>query len=316
MPKNVLVLGAGASQHYGFPVASDLVNQVIEWPSRGYGGLLINCGIHHIFVEEFADQLARSGFTSIDQYVAAITQDHLRKIGKQLIALFLSISEVRITKRGLHHWYERAANLLIPGDMARFPARDIGVITFNYDRSFEYYMLCALMARFRDHHALEEIIAAFKRLPFVHIYGSLGVLPELTAKDDLKREYGPINDDAQLAIAVNAMQLLGEGNASDPESGIAQARELLRRSTGDVIFLGFGFSDDNLTALDLPNTVPAMPSRALRGTRMGITGDENTRMLMELLKRHGHAAWLSQYFPTDVANAVDLYPVSIFGQPR
>src|ERR1700728_3488924 len=111
MAHNVLVLGAGASTHYSFPVASDLVDQAISW--QGHGGRLTNCGIQHPTVAEFADQLARSGFTSIDQYVSAIKNQALREVGKQLIAIFLSVNEIQIPRRGPNHWYERVANLLI-----------------------------------------------------------------------------------------------------------------------------------------------------------------------------------------------------------
>jgi hypothetical protein len=223
MAHNVLVLGAGASSHYNFPVASALVDQAIRW--RGSQAVVDMYQPNTPLIEEFAGQLQRSGCTSIDQYVSSITREPLRQIGKQLIALLLSYQEVdsRLYERSAGHWYERVANkLIVPGQLDRFPAYDIGVITFNYDRSFERYLLTALLTRFRDHHPPAAIIEAFRRLPLIHIYGSLGDLPELGTDDKPSRPYGPILDAAVLGQAVGSMQLLGEGRPDDPKSGSAR----------------------------------------------------------------------------------------------
>src|SRR5665213_2667337 len=107
MPRNVLVLGAVSSVSYGFPLARGLVDIVIDWHSRRdrFG----KCGIELHDVEVFADQLARSGCTSIDQYVMAIKNDGLRKVGKELIAILLAENEVEVPRRAPDRWYERAA---------------------------------------------------------------------------------------------------------------------------------------------------------------------------------------------------------------
>src|ERR1700689_4539474 len=120
MPQNVLILGAGASLHYGFPLASGLVDKAIAW--RGYGDRLLKCGLALHMLEQFSDQLARSGCTSVDQYVTAISNKDLRKVGKELMAFLLSQDEVQIPQRAPERWYERVANILIDdADLARFP---------------------------------------------------------------------------------------------------------------------------------------------------------------------------------------------------
>jgi hypothetical protein len=88
MSQNVLILGAGASSHYDFPVASALVDSAIQW--RGSQAVVDMYQGNIALIEEFADQLQRSGCTSIDQYVSSIKREPLRNIGKQLMALFLA----------------------------------------------------------------------------------------------------------------------------------------------------------------------------------------------------------------------------------
>jgi hypothetical protein len=314
MSQNVLILGAGASSHYDFPVASALVDSAIQW--RGSQAVVDMYQGNIALIEEFADQLQRSGCTSIDQYVSSIKREPLRNIGKQLMALFLAHQEAehKLYIRNGNHWYERAANrLIIPGHLDRFPAYDIGVITFNYDRSFERYLLTALLTRFRDHHRPDEIIKAFKRLPIIHIYGSLGELPELVTEGRQPRAYGPIANAAELEVAVGGMQLLGEGDPLQPGSGIAKAQELLVSSAGDVVFLGFGYSDDNLGALNLKRNVSG-EFRQILGTIVGYGSKENQEALMLLINNHGRA--FKTRWDVDVATVVRDWPVSVFGPPK
>jgi len=325
MGMNILVLGAGASAHYDFPLAYEIVQRV----RRGTDSMKARAAdfrIHPRSYDEFVDRLLKSGCTSIDQFADYLDKPDDIFLAKALIAYHLGIFENRASlsqKMGGGHWYELLANHLIGATLDTFPQRDIGIITFNYERSLEQYLIDCLTSRFEGRNSPEQIRAAFLRLPIIHIYGRTGYLPGFASGFGpgfsrgfgpgalTERPYEPVMDHTQLQAAIAEIHILRELR-DDPKRGEREAaRKLLRDSNGVVSFLGFAYAQENLEALDLSNTCKA---RTVHGTIFEIGQDERHTQLKARLKTFG--VELVDDWRFDVFEAVKTRPATIFGEPR
>jgi hypothetical protein len=311
MAENVLILGAGASAHYNFPLARALVQSAClrDWE----GAVLSACGLDVSALERFVADLKRSGTTSIDQYIGYLRNTATINLGKALIAYLLAKKEDlgELTRPGHpYNWYEALASRLIGPALESFPEHNIAIVTFNYDRSLEQYLFDALTSRFNQQHDTNKIREAFLRLPIIHIYGQLGSLPELGVDSALARPYGPIATPEGMARAVNSMHLLPEIRKAKliPNSGTTAARECISNATRTIAFLGFAYSQENLEALDLAKT---RGSKRVCGTLFGIDGEQ----VDEVRERLGRLdVSLTAHWPYTVYQAVTLAPITLLGK--
>src|SRR5689334_1883669 len=104
----VLILGAGASRPYGFPLANELRLEVIELiqePDKpGLAKLLLECGFSAELIRDFREALAGSQAYSIDAFLEY--RPGFSDIGKTAIAARLLPREVpkRLTIKD--SWYQ------------------------------------------------------------------------------------------------------------------------------------------------------------------------------------------------------------------
>jgi hypothetical protein len=113
-----------------------------------------------------------------------------------------------------------------------------------------------------------------------------------------------------MSQAVAGMHLLRELR-DDPGRGERNAaRECLRKATGNVIFLGFAFAEENLEALALADTCAGKP---VYGTIKDIGEDERHRELTIRLKRFG--VELSEPWRFDVYTALLTHLLTILADP-
>lgn len=118
----------------------------------------------------------------------------------------------------------------------------LSVITFNYDRSLEYFLCAAIKAREKGDDA--TALGLVRQLRIVHVHGTLGELSP--ADSDGRRPYRPdLSKDAVL-LASRCIQVLPE--TKDDSEEFRLARDLIAEAER-VVFLGFGFHDDNLGRL-------------------------------------------------------------------
>jgi hypothetical protein len=314
MVTNVIVLGAGASRHYGFPLARGLIDRACDAGYAPREEQLAKFGLNPAAVTQFIQDVTRSGCTSIDHYVDYIDDVSEIRIGKVLIAYLLAFEEqpAALFHRGrTDHWYEILANSLIGDRLDTFPERDVAIITFNYERSLEQYLLECLRNRFRARHDVSEIFRAFARLPLIHVYGTIGYLPGLgPPPGGLDRAYGPIVDSEGMNRAISAMRLLREVRGSSSPA-IDQARQHIREASGSISFLGFAYSHENLSALQLQNR---KPDTVVRGTCFEMVGDQLAE-LSDRLRRCGGAS-LQPPWGLTVYEAFRQYARTVLGSAR
>ena len=133
LKRTVLILGAGASVDYGFPLGRTLITQICARLSQKTTtrDLLIDCKIAETHIDQFQRQLAASNLPSIDAFLE--NRPEFEKIGKAAIAAILIPCELEQKlkrKEGQYLWYEHLHSKLIQRKN-EFTRNKLSVVTFN-----------------------------------------------------------------------------------------------------------------------------------------------------------------------------------------
>ena len=273
-PRTTLVLGAGASVAYGFPLGTDLRRRIIHIGSEGDISNSLGMGTRSI--REFADVFHRAGSFSIDFFLGRRLQ--YEEIGKRAIAYVISSCEKQanlFAEEG-DQWYQYLTNLLAAESWTEFDPSWLSIVTFNYDRSLEVYLAESLRHTYGK--TTSEIVARLKSMQIVHVYGSLGSPWEGAADhmpfslpDELRSEFIP--------QAASRIQVIPEGR--NDSATIVEARRLLLEAER-ICFLGFGFDETNVERLGAPAFMQNASNKRLVGTRRGLTDARVSRIASKL----------------------------------
>jgi hypothetical protein len=143
----VLIFGAGVSFAYGFPLGRQLLLNTannLRSPTPVLQSIK-DCGFDDSFIGRFSGELIESMQPSIDAFLER--QPSYSEIGKAAIvaALIPSEAKQRLTSRDDLRLYEHLWSKLT-GHVGTYPGNRLGVVTFNYDRSFEQFLRFVLVA--------------------------------------------------------------------------------------------------------------------------------------------------------------------------
>ena len=99
-------------------------------------------------------------------------------VGKALIAAELIVCEreTALFRRDGKSWYEYLFNELST-NFCDFEKNQLSILTFNYDRSLEHYLLTSLQNSYDK--SIEECAEKLSKIPIIHLHGDLGALPAL-----------------------------------------------------------------------------------------------------------------------------------------
>jgi hypothetical protein len=193
-------------------------------------------------IQKFSSELLDSGIPSIDEFLAF--RRDFADIGKRAVAYFLISSEhpanLQRKPANAGHWY----GLL--WDAIRTPLWDqllenrISIITFNYDRSLEYFLARAMHVAYE--RPLSECIDKVNQLRIIHVYGQLGKLTDSAESID-GRPYSTNVDEKTLDIAASGIRLIGERLES--KSLVEETKPLIS-SASKICFLGFAYHPENM----------------------------------------------------------------------
>lgn len=238
----VLVLGAGASAPYGFPSGSGLRDGVIDMlsnPQSSSFRQLRQMGFRSNLLADFGKALSYSGMSSVDAFL-----EHRREfieVGKVAIAQALIPLE---SERNLFYaqrkWYQYVFERMST-TFDEFQDNKISILTFNYDRSLEHFLVTAIKHKFGKSES--ESASKLNNLKIIHLHGQLGLLPWQGGDG---RPYEPAADDVFVKNAAEQIKIVSEDMSGAPE--FAVAHEILR-SAAKVIFVGFGYNPTNLKRL-------------------------------------------------------------------
>ena len=276
----VFALGAGASNAYGFPLADELLRSAVNLEGN-VGPMLQRAGFTQEQVATFTDQLYTSQLPSIDAFLEY--RPEFTGIGKAVIAYYLVSKEDPVSLFSLknpQHWYQYIYHQMKTPQLQEFSDNSLSVITFNYDRSFEYYLQRVLSA---THGAAEqEVLEAIRSVPIVHVHGTLGALSSL---DENHRPYEKALTSASLLTAAKSIRIVSE---TVPQDALFQEARSLLSEAEIVLFLGFGFHQQNVEHLLLLEVISKQCH--LNGSVYGFTDsefDQNVRPLFAGVGNNG-----------------------------
>ena len=264
----VIILGAGASSDYGFPLGRRLLYKIFQQlrpKAKAWIPKLIECGISSEEVEKFREALLLSQASSVDSFIEH--RPEFMRVGKLVIALSLILAEDDNQLfieggpiSGSYGCYQYIFDKMKSGtaQFEEFKQNKLSIITFNYDRSFEHYLFTALKNTYNK--SIDECAGILKEVPIIHVYGSLGKLPwQLSDAGEEKRDYTPEIGLKEINIAADQIIIVSEGDDTSEE--FKKAIRCLREAKR-VYFLGFGYNGTNLNRLQIKRMSPEI--RAMR----------------------------------------------------
>jgi hypothetical protein len=176
------------------------------------------------------------------------------------------------------HWYETLWSHLKTPTWTTFKKNQIAIITFNYDRSLEHYLVTLLCNQYkiRPATATNGLIS----LPFLHVHGNLG---NYINKEN-KVDFGNKVSKNRFISARSGIQIVHENNGDT--SDFRMAKKLIHEAER-VLFVGFGFHTKNMAKLGLRDVrqYNALGGFKIFGTHKGI----KTRSWERICHNYGFA---------------------------
>ncbi len=247
--RTVLVLGAGASSHLGFPLGPELCAKIISntgnRESEAFKSLL-DMRFDAEAIVSFHHCLKNFLPRTIDQFLAE--RPEFRSVGKAAIAqVIIAQEDENKLLRPDANWYFLLADRIRSAiDRNVFPPF---IVTFNYDLSLDkcLYGFLKITKRHQNIKTLNEAISV------LHVHGSLGQIDD--EKGPWFRSYGKNLSPEEIMEASQGIRVPDEldNDYGRVMVGAQRAIEEAER----VIFLGFGYDEMNLNRLAITNWKPS-----------------------------------------------------------
>lgn len=248
----VLVLGAGASKPYGYPLGGELLENIVAiLGDSNWVPALLQCGVDKEIIEEFKSELFLSQQPSVDALLEH--RPEFRDVGKLAIAMSLIAHEFESSlfahaRRGEGIYHYLFTQLNAPWE--EFANNKLSIITFNYDRTIDHYLFTALKHSYGKPD--DEVAEALSSIPIIHVHGFLGPLPW---QETGGRPYVAINIpkhpvDAAKQIEPASKKILIVSEEEKSTNEFNRAFNCIK-SSERIYFLGFGYHLANLRKLRL-----------------------------------------------------------------
>jgi len=271
----VFILGAGASYGFGYPLGKNLVEIILKNfdpdNTKNSIELFKGFGFSEEEITGFRNELKFSASPSIDTFLEPRNKDE-RDLGKIAIANALIPFENGDPLFYDNSWYSILFNK-INSSFDNFDKNRISFITFNYDRSLEYFLLTTLKNRYKKTE--QECAAKLKNIPIVHLYGKLALLPwGKINSNDYTREYNPKITPHFLKKSSTSLKIIYD-NVDLPNDTDFKKAKLLLSGARKIYFLGFGYHKDNLERLRI---------KSLTSSTTGITSTTTTPTVSRIIE--------------------------------
>lgn len=248
MVPTILILGAGASIPYKFPSTESLRLSIIN-EALNLSNNTQELEEYKLFRQDVISfqQSFKKGVIYIDQFLE--NQPKYLKIGKILLAKPLlqyenpkNIFEIEIE----NDWYRFLIDTIIDSE-SRYKLQPLTILTFNYDRSLEFYFYSVLTSRYS--FTEEQCKEQFSQIKIYHLYGSLGLLPWQSNENNSDKiiQYGTNLTPGTILRAINSLKIIYERD----DNNIWEILPELYKYHHRIFFLGFGYNKINLKRLQL-----------------------------------------------------------------
>src|SRR6266516_2470408 len=257
-PSTVLILGAGASKPYGFPLGQELKNQIIRiTKSPGpFRAQLIEAGFSEQDICEYNTDLVRSIHPTIDAFLE--DRPSRREIGAFTIAQILMPLEDEKHLFPHRDWYPTLFKEL---DFRRpqLPPAIAGIVSPNYERSLEHFLYETIVRTFEG-ESREAAEKKLVRIPIVHVHGVLGAYPAVP--------YAAQRTVEDLKEGAKGIRMIHDD--LDDSEEFKRAKKLVS-SASSILFLGFGYDKRTLRRLGV---LEGSESSLVYGTARGLKTDQ------------------------------------------
>jgi hypothetical protein len=262
------------SEPYGYPLGFELKDKIIRVWQRKLFNWFEDLDIDVDIFGEFIRKFEGSTRTSIDSFLNYHKEEYAQ-IGKIAIANFLSNCENEtkkpLTKKDIilskyveDDWYSYLADFLLNCEFDDITDNKLSIISYNYDRSLESFLYCALRFNYEEGESSEECASKIKEIPIVHMYGRLDPLPWETKGG---RSYGQSGSSDELREISKNIKLIQEAKKEE----IPKRADKLIKQAERVYFLGLDLRRiENLELLNLSN----LEGKKIVGTAYGLESDE------------------------------------------
>jgi len=270
----VLVLGAGASEHLGYPLGRSLKDKIVHQLKDDPNSIrqLFALRLNEREIDQFTEALQLSGRKSVDEFL-----EHRKEfidIGKAAIAQALIEYEDPgklhpdgwIDKNLPLNWFEYLWGKMSDCTFEQLGENKLSGITFNYDRALEMFLFTAIQHAYGKLES--EAASALKLIPIIHVHGKLAHLP--WEGQSHYRAYESLVDPTNIGIAMGKIKIIHESTEDDPEF---QAASALLHEAERIYFLGFGYHAPNVRRLQGPWNKKAYNATTL-GTCFDFTDQE------------------------------------------
>jgi len=311
------VVGAGASFDYNFPLGEELTRQIADALNFSTNGdaparELIRTAIdvigqrsdddrrnpRELFLQAKALQAALTTAPSIDTFL----ENHpdardFTLLGKVAIAACLITAEGRSELKQRHPgemidlsrvqdtWLARLfRNVLAPGISKASVEQifaNVSFVVFNYDRCIEHYFEQAIASHFMlDLPTAARIVQSLR---IVHPYGDLGDLhgPDLIVP--FGSAFTPGTYQGGEGIYQMSRRLLTFTESVKAGAEGAKAKDMISRAKR-LVFLGFGFGEQNVDLLRVPTSVV----EHVRGTVKGLSKSNQVEVRQRIAQMLGN----------------------------
>lgn len=260
-PQTVLILGAGASVPYGYPSGEKLSQNIyheLKDPTHQYGRELIKHGFSESDILEFRNSFFYSGKSSIDAFLEH--RPEFIDIGKLVIARSLipheNIDKLFESNQG--RWYKYFFNNNLNNSIDDIDKNKLGVITFNYDRSFEQFLFTALKNSSGENNS--KCASKIKKIPFIHVHGNLD---DLEWQSSHGRPYdSTLCEGDFLDKSAKSIKIIHED--IDEAESFKEAHKIIDKAD-NIYFLGFGYNKTNVERLNI-----ILDDKSIFGTHFGL----------------------------------------------
>lgn len=289
--ETVFIIGAGASKPYEFPTGRELREKIVD-SFREHFKLFTtlqnpNDRMISITYESFIKRFQESGIHSIDRFLAFNPDSSYE--GKIAIAIEILKAESQSkfdekikSQNKSSDWYSFLYNRMLEGispengGHKEFAKNRVSFITFNYDRSLEWYLYRCFSNTFDENIFSSTKTAELMPFPIIHVYGA-AKLPWQEPNPNLALEY-QTNLISFFDAKKMAEQLRIIFDDRKQNSELSKVAELIKKAR-KIYFLGFGFADENLEILGIPESIKGKP---VYGTALGLKDTEIKRILNKL----------------------------------
>lgn len=268
----LFILGAGASKPYGYPTGIELRRFICDnFPdifTNLYRGEQEASDAASQKAKDFSSYFDKSNTPSIDLFLARNQDD--AKFGKKAIVVSIMESEKSSNLNETHvqpseNWYfylysRMTDHMITPDSYNDFSKNKVSILTFNYDRSLDYYFENSLINSYHSKNQ-QEIRNQLSCMEIHHIYGYFDKIPSNGGRG-YKSPYN-LSDLERCSNNIRIVHEIGEE--------YQKAKEFIENAER-IFILGFGYAPENMEAIGMPKAIKNGAS--IFGTGKGMTRRE------------------------------------------